>query len=95
MLAAARDIQHLVPAAHRDLVFRKGNGWIAAAVVQARPSCGTWSLDGHEVSLDLWERIPKPALAREVWRLEELATTTDEELLTGDCLVTYPSPSWR
>jgi hypothetical protein len=72
VLAAARDIEHLVPAGHRDQVFRKINGWIAATVVVGGRVIGTWEKDGSDVALNLWEKAPKRALDHEVERVTAL-----------------------
>ncbi len=76
VLAAARDIEHLVPAAHRKGVFRTINGWIAATVVLDSRVVGAWSLEKGEVRTDLWQRVPKAALSQEIERVERLAAAT-------------------
>jgi winged helix DNA-binding protein len=76
VLAAARDIEHLVPAAHRGDVFRRINGWIAPTVVAGGRVVGTWSLEKDGVALDLWSKVPKGPLNREIERVERLSTST-------------------
>jgi hypothetical protein len=78
VLAAARDIEHLVPAGHRDEVFRKINGWIAATVVVGGRVVGTWDKDGSDVALNLWGKAPKRALDREVERVTALIRSAPE-----------------
>jgi predicted nucleic acid-binding protein len=65
VLAAARDIEHLVPAGHRDEVFRKINGWIAATVVVGGRVVGTWDKHGKDIALNLWGGCPSaPSIRR-------------------------------
>ena len=78
VLAASRDIEHLVPAGHREQVFRKINGWIAATVVVGGRVVGTWEKAKDEVVLDLWDGAPKRALDREVERVNALLKRTPE-----------------
>jgi len=78
VLAAARDIEHLVPAGHRDEVFRTINGWIAATVVVGGRVVGTWDKDGSDVALNLLDKVPKRALDREVERVTTLIRTTPD-----------------
>jgi winged helix DNA-binding protein len=78
VLAAARDIEHLVPAGHRDEVFRKINGWIAATVVVGGRVVGTWEKDGSDVALNMWQKAPKRALDAEVERVTSLIRSTPE-----------------
>ena len=78
VLAAARDIEHLVPADHRDEVFRKINGWIAATVVVGGRVVGTWEKNGTDVALNVWEEAPKRALDAEVERVTALIRSAAE-----------------
>ena len=78
VLAASRDIEHLVPAGHRDQVFRKINGWIAAIVVVGGRVVGTWENLRGDVELHLWDKPPPRALNEEVERVTSLLRTTLE-----------------
>jgi hypothetical protein len=69
VLAAARDIEHLVPADHRPDVFRKINGWIAPTVVLGGRVVGTWSSEKGAIVPNLWERVPKARLKEELERV--------------------------
>jgi hypothetical protein len=78
VLAAARDIEHLVPAGHRDEVFRKINGWIAATIVVGGRVVGTWEKHGSDVALTMWQKAPKRALDSEVERVTALLRSAPE-----------------
>jgi hypothetical protein len=68
VLAAARDIEALVPAERREEVFRTA-GWIAPTVVLGGRVVGTWSTNGRDVESSLWEYVPDRALAAERQRI--------------------------
>lgn len=72
VLAAARDIEALVPPAHRTDVFRTA-GWIAPTVVLGSRIVGTWAAEGGTVELQLWERIAARELADEIRRVERVS----------------------
>jgi hypothetical protein len=79
VLAAARDIEHLVPADHRPDVFRKINGWIAPTVVFGGRVVGTWASEKGAIVPDLWERVPKAALRDEIERIGEVTSPSDSD----------------
>ncbi len=74
VLAAARDVDALVPAARRTDVFRSA-GWISPTVVVGGTVAGTWALERGEVRVHVWAPVPKAKLAREVHRVRGLAAT--------------------
>jgi hypothetical protein len=72
VLAAARDIEHLVPADRRPDVFRKINGWIAPTVVLGGRVVGTWSIEKGDIVPDLWEKGPTTRLKEELERVRQV-----------------------
>lgn len=76
VVAAARDIDALVPTDHRKDVYRTINGWIAPTVVVAGRAIGTWEPQNGSVACNLWTRASEASLADEVRRVERLAVAT-------------------
>jgi hypothetical protein len=72
VLAAARDIEALVPAARRADVFRTA-GWISPIIVRGGAVVGTWSSSDGNVELRPWKRSIEP-LDAEVRRVAKLST---------------------
>jgi hypothetical protein len=79
VLAAARDIEHLVPEKHRPDVFRKINGWIAPTVVLGGRVVGTWSYEKVGVTTDLWEKVPAKRLEDELDRVRRVPVASEED----------------
>jgi hypothetical protein len=79
VLAAARDIEALVPAEHRTEVFRTA-GWVTPTVVLGGRVVGTWSLEDGQPGFDLWGRVPSPSLGAERERVSRvpIRETPDE-----------------
>lgn len=72
VLAAARDLEALVPAAHKEKVFRAA-GWISPVVLAGGRVAGVWRLerDRAAVAVTLFEPVDRTALALEA---DHLAT---------------------
>lgn len=70
VLAAARDIEQLVPTALRPRVFRAA-GWVSPVVVSGGRVVGVWDYerDTGTLSVDLAEPVADPALGAETDRL--------------------------
>jgi DNA glycosylase AlkZ-like len=79
VLAASREIEHLVPEEHRPDVFRKINGWIAPTIVLGGRVVGTWSYEKDEVGTDLWEKVPRTRLQEELERVRRVPVAADED----------------
>jgi hypothetical protein len=79
VLAAARDLDQLVPPKHRPDVFRKINGWIAPTVVLGGRVVGTWAFEKDDVVTDLWEKVPAAALRQELERVRRVPAEPDED----------------
>jgi hypothetical protein len=68
VLAAARDVEALLPAGRRADVFRTA-GWVSPTVVVGGRVVGTWEARNREVELDRWERVPRVGLDGEISRI--------------------------
>jgi hypothetical protein len=68
VLAAARDIDALVPPEHRKHVFRVA-GWVSPTVVLGGRVVGTWSAGDGQPGFHLWDRVPGSSLGSEAKRV--------------------------
>ena len=69
VLAAGRGSSAFIPAEHRAEVSRAA-GWISKVVLHGGRVAGVWdTADDGSIVLDLWDSVPRSAIATEIARV--------------------------